>query len=57
MMNAVRGEVYAQTGKRQRPYATSALLGDFYFVPPETTAATRRRRAPATVAALPSARR
>ncbi len=28
MMNAVRGEVYAQTGKRQRPYATSALLGD-----------------------------
>ena len=56
MMNAVRGEVYPQTGKRQRPYATSALLGDFYFVPPETTAAAAAATPPAaTVAALPSA--
>lgn len=39
LMNAVRGEVYAQTGKRQRPYATSALLGDFYFVPPSAVTA------------------
>jgi hypothetical protein len=39
MMNAVRGEVYARTEKRQRPYATSALLGDFYFVPPPAAAA------------------
>jgi hypothetical protein len=56
MMNAVRGEVYAETGKRQRPYATSALLGDFYFVPPSTvTAALPPAASPSPPAVAPPA--
>lgn len=35
LMTAVRRDVYNETQKRQRPWASSALLGEFYFVPPE----------------------
>lgn len=34
MMKAVRREVLQETGNGQLPWTSSALLGDFYFLPP-----------------------
>jgi TPR repeat protein len=49
-MTKVRQEVWTETGQDQRPWASSALLGEFYFVPlPEKVPP------PAQQAALPPA--